>query len=195
VAGSGSGWNLGRAFQARESTEDNEWALEGLAPEGRRAGRPAGTSDYVRFAVLAAASFAAASLVLRWLKGWQPMLTTPFFYFLAGVALSKLTVDILYFVVSPRYREWGQIDDYLLNDFFTFFRFGLPLAVAQAYFLNKGMVPTHYLELWLGPALPLALVLVNRWKIERAQEARWARRGGALDIASRGHRASLDRGR
>jgi len=177
---------LGRAFSLPRSADGRGQTAGDPGSGGVQAGRPAGKTDFLRFAALAGVTFITASLVLRWLKGWEPILTTSFFYFLAAVVVTKLTADIFYFTAFPRYREWGQVDDYLGNDFLTFFRFGLPLLLAQTYLFNKGLVPTSYLKLWLSPAFPLAVVLVNRWKVERAQEARWARRRGALDISGRG---------
>lgn len=143
------------------------------------------SSDLVRFTWLGLVSYGLTSVVLRLFKQWPGVGTTPFFYFLAGVAAAKVIADGFYFTAFPRYREWGQLDDYLINDFGTFFRFGFPLVLVQAYMLNKGMVPVPYLSLWLSPAAAVLLVLVNRWLIERAADRRRARRGGIPAVRGR----------
>ena len=130
-----------------------------------------------RFALVGAGAFVLTTLTLRVLGG-LPFMLVPFPYYLTMVALAKLLGDTAYFILSPGRRDWVRPDEYLLEDFSTFFRFGFPLAMLQAYALNAGYVPLHLLVFWLGPSLPVAVFLVNRWLIERAQDQRRRKVGG-----------------
>jgi hypothetical protein len=131
----------------------------------------------IRFPVAGGAAFGLTSLVLR-LTGSLSVLTVPFLRCLVAAASVKLLGDLAYFIVSPRRRETTQLDDYLANDFLTFFRFALPLAIFQALVVGSGRVPPALSGLWTGPGLATILYLVNRSLVEQAQDKRRATQGG-----------------
>jgi hypothetical protein len=97
---------------------------------------------------------------------------------LVAASLVKLLGDLAYFIASPRRRETTQLDDYLGNDFFTFLRLALPLAIFQALVAGSGRVPPAFIGLWTGPGLATIIYLVNRSLVEQAQDKRRATQGG-----------------
>lgn len=132
----------------------------------------------VRFFLVGAVTFALASLALDGLLRlglWSRYLW--FVTDLVAVTLAKLLGDLVYFAVSPRYRETVHLDDYLANDFLTYFRFGLPLAVALAFTQGRGYIPGGY-GFRVATGAATLLFLVNRWLVERAQDKRRRQRGG-----------------
>jgi hypothetical protein len=143
----------------------------------RGAGRSRLSVDLTRFLGLGIATCILAAAALR-LIGGLSFMQVPFPYFMVLVTATKLLGDAAYFFLFPRRRDWVHVADYLQEDFVTFFRFGFPLAAAQAYLLNTGRVSTGILPLWLSPIPATVLFLVNRWLVERAQEKRRAGRGG-----------------
>jgi hypothetical protein len=134
-------------------------------------------ADLFRFVGLGVLAYGLSRLVVGVLHGGLAWMNELFPYLMVTVAVTKLAVDVLYFTLLGGRREWTQVDDYLLNDFFTFFRFGFPLAIVQTYLLVKGYVPLGFMAVWMSPAPALVLVLVNRWLIERAQMKRFRERG------------------
>ncbi len=125
---------------------------------------------------------AAAVLVLGQLSAWLLDAADPdfphFARFLLFFVLVKLSGDLVYFLLWPEQREWVFIHLYLLDDFFTYFRFAFPLAVAQR-IIEIATYPqwihdapptalTH--QLIAGPYLAVAMYLVNRWLREEARE-------------------------
>ncbi|RJQ09263.1 MAG: hypothetical protein C4551_04070 [Bacillota bacterium] len=134
------------------------------------------TGRLARFTFIGVAVLALASCAMRRLAGLAA-LSTPFIHFLATVTVVKLVGDAVYFLVSPRYREITQLEDYLGNDFLTFYRFGLPLAIVQTLALNQAMVPISLTGLWSGPAAATILVVANRWLVEQATVRRRKARG------------------
>ncbi len=176
-------WAMTRDTGASAMSRDSGvWAMtrDTGAPE-----RGAGNSRIVRFgfvtvAVCSAVAFGLPAIVGRW-----PFARLPFAYFLIQVTAVKLLGDLVYFTVSPRYREIAHLDDYLTNDFFTFYRFALPLAMVQAYLRATGRVPLALAGLWPTPLLATVLYLANRWLIEQAQDKRREQRGGVPIVGQR----------
>lgn len=138
--------------------------------------------NLTRFVFLGAVTYGIGALVLR-LAGRLGWIDWPFLRFLAAVAAAKLLGDLVYFIVFPRRRAWAGLGDYLTADFFTYFRFGLPLAIVQAIALVKGLVPPGLLDLWAGPGGATVLYLTNRWLVERAQDRRRKERKGVPFVA------------
>lgn len=138
-----------------------------------------------RFGFVAVAAYAAVAFGLPALGRVWPFVRLPFAYFLMQVTAVKLLGDLVYFSISPSRREMAHLDDYLANDFFTFYRFGLPLAVVQAYLLARGQIPLALFGLWQAPLLATALYLANRWLIEQAQDKRRTQRGGIPIVGQR----------
>jgi hypothetical protein len=164
----------------REGTPMEDGKTRGAAggpSDIKTAKEPDSARHLPRFALVGACAFALTVMSLRAL-GSFPFMSVPFLYFLVMVALTKLLGDTAYFLLSPGRREWARLDGYLLEDFLTFFRFGFPLAMAQAYALNTGQIPLSLLLFWLGPSLPVAVFLVNRWLVERGQDKRRLQIGG-----------------
>ncbi len=147
---------------------------------------PRNASDHIqrfpRFALAAAAATLAAAFGLSFLGRVWPYAAQPLLHFLLQVTVVKLAGDLAYYLVSPRYREMAHLDDYLANDFITFYRFALPLAVIQALFLVRGAIPPSFHWLWWGPLPAAALYLVNRWLLERDQDKRRQERGGIPSV-------------
>lgn len=139
----------------------------------------------VRFAIVGVAAFTLAGLVYAPVARLAPVTTAAFPRFLLLVTLVKLLGDLVYYLVSFRRREVVHLDDYLGNDFLTFYRFALPLAIVQAYALGQALIPLAYNELWRGPGAATALYLTNRWLIEQAEERRRRMRGGVPVVGQR----------
>jgi len=125
-----------------------------------------------RYLIAAAVTYTGAALALPALCRLWPAVRAPFLYYLLQVTVVKLLGDLVYFTVSPAHRFIAHLDDYLVNDFFTFYRLGVPLAVALAWFLATGRVPAVLTGVWLSPAAALALYLINRWLVEGAETKR-----------------------
>ncbi len=125
---------------------------------------------------------AAAALVLGQFSAWFMDAMAPgfphFARFIVFFAAVKLSGDIVYFLLWPEQREWVFPHLYLLDDFFTYFRFAFPLAVAQR-IIEVGMFP-HWIhdlppttlvhQLIAGPYLAVVMYLLNRWMREEARE-------------------------
>lgn len=150
--------------------------------------RPALGGTAVRYLLTGAAAAGLGTLGLRWLERVAPAVETPFWHFLVLASLVKLAGDLAYFLLSPRHREHVHIEDYLANDFFTFYRFALPLAIVQALLMARAYVPPGYQGAWSGPAGALLLYLINRGLIEEAQDRRRAQRGGVPLVGQRADR-------
>jgi len=141
----------------------------------------------LRLGMAAGLGYAVTVYAVGLLEG-SVFMAQPFLRCLATGATAKLAADAVYFLLSPPYRL--RLLDYLADDLFTFFRFLLPLAIAQAYAWAYGYVPPRYLWLWTGPGPALAVYLVNRWLVERAQASR--RRLGGVPFVGRAHRTPGD---
>lgn len=149
-------------------------------------------ADRRRFFITGVLALVLTALALR-LLGWtpipgpsgEPFVPFVFAHYLVTVLVSKLSSDLSYFVLNPRRRDWRQLDDYLLNDVVPFARLGFPLVILQAYAYTQAWVPYPLLGLWLGPWAALALVLGNRWLVERAQDQRADSRGVVPSIRGR----------
>ncbi len=164
------------------------WGRLRGAPPGTASGAAPGTPgptprDAGRFALVGAVTYALATLAV-WAAdrpGHPPsvsFMAVPFIRFVAIAWTTKLLGDLVYFAVSPRHREVAYLGDYLANDFVTYQRFGLPLAIVQSLALVQGYVPVSLQALWQGAGPATLLFLVNRWLVERAQERRRLARGG-----------------
>jgi len=139
--------------------------------------RPRQELGAIRFLVAGVSAFGLTSLVL-WFAGSLSVFTVPFLRCLVAASLVKLLGDLAYFLASPGRRETTQLDDYLGNDFFTFLRLALPLAIFQALLVGSGRVPPAFIGLWTGPGLATIIYLVNRSLVEQAQNKRRATQGG-----------------
>ena len=139
--------------------------------------RPRQELGAIRFLVAGVSAFGLTSLVL-WFAGSLSVFTIPFLRCLVAASLVKLLGDLAYFLASPGRRETTQLDDYLGNDFFTFLRLALPLAIFQALVVGSGRVPPALIGLWTGPGLATIIYLVNRSLVEQAQDKRHATQGG-----------------
>lgn len=138
------------------------------------------STDLARYVFLGAVTYALGLVALR-AADHVSFLASTFPHFLVAVAATKLLGDTVYFLLSPRRRLWVYVDDYLGNDFMPFFRYGFPLAIIQAYLLNRGYVPPAYLGLWLGPGSATLIYLIDRWLVERAQDGH-ERAGGGVPV-------------
>jgi hypothetical protein len=139
--------------------------------------RAARDKTLARLAVAGCSAFVLAGLGYSWLAEASPTLAPAFPRAIILVTLVKLAGDAVYFALSSSHREMVHLDDYLGNDLFTFYRFGLPLAVVQAYLVGRGLVPPVYIALLRGAGPATLLYLVNRWLCAKANERRRRERG------------------
>ncbi len=97
-----------------------------------------------------------------------------FLFFVVG----KVVGDVAYFSFWPERREWARFSMYLLEDFFTYFRFVIPLAIMQRWLETLTIVPPlydlppagvyHYAV--AGPYLAAAMYIFNRILRETSAE-------------------------
>lgn len=95
-------------------------------------------------------------------------------FFVAG----KIVGDVAYLSLWPSRREWAQFSMYLLEDFFTYFRFVIPLSIMQRWLEMLTIPPPlynlppagiyHYVL--SGPYLAVALYVFNRFLREASAE-------------------------
>ena len=130
-----------------------------------------------RFTLLAAALLVAGQLGAWLLDAAHPGFPH-FARFILFFAVVKLAGDLLYFFLWPEQREWVFIHLYLLDDFFTYFRFAFPLSVIER-IIEVSLYPpwihdappvvaAHHVI--AGPYLAVVMYLVNRWLREEARE-------------------------
>lgn len=150
-----------------------------------RQSQPPAATRPLRFLLVGLVAYLGAAHGLPALQALWPPAGYPLAYYLLQVTAVKLLGDLVYFGVSSRYREAVHLEDYLANDFFTFYRFSLPLAVFQAFLLATGRIPYYLVTLWPRPVLATILYLANRLLVEQAQDQRRKQRGGIPLVGGR----------
>lgn len=112
--------------------------------------------------------------------------TVPFVRYLFYLLAAKLAGDVtLYFIEHGR-KEWLYLEDYLLNDVFLVYRYGLFLIIAQAYLAGHVFMLYHPAlgALWRTSALDAAFYLYTR--VAQDQELDEAHRPGRSGIPQGG---------
>lgn len=133
-----------------------------------------------RLRVFALVGIAIALVVLMVMQGiglfYQLQELPSFFLLLGQFMMVKLVGDMIYYRLRPQYKDYGLVMDYVGNDFITFLRFAFPGAIVQRmaehYFLNPFNMGPWLSELFLGPWIPVAVYLWNRFLRELAYDQR-----------------------
>ncbi|MFO8060841.1 MAG: hypothetical protein R6U70_09360 [Bacillota bacterium] len=130
-----------------------------------------------RFTLLTAVLLVLGQLIAQLLDASTPNFPH-FARFLLLFVVIKLSGDLVYFLLWPEQREWVFLHLYLLDDFFTYFRFAFPLSVIQR-MIEIGLYPPRVHDappagllhqIIAGPLIATAMYLVNRWLREEARE-------------------------
>ncbi len=132
-----------------------------------------------RFTLFAALTFVPlGALTIGLDAAWSLTHRFTFLYFLGAGIGAKVLGDAWYYALSPGRRHWLYLEQYLWGDLLVHMRFVFPLACVQALVANQALlyVPVFWpvlRPLWVSPIGGTVVWVLNRYRVELAEERRY----------------------